>query len=232
MTDRTAGEVVRAGLRDAWHTVRRADLAIAYCAVVTAVTIWIHVQSPERQTEILDRVSSNLNNLRAEPFLSMLGSAFVVDSIAGLSLVVQLLVVLAYLQRFVGRIASVVVGLAGHVGAGLVVAAGLSTGIFHDFVDESVAEATDVGVSYVMACAMAFLVLAVPRRWRWWYLAGIVLYWLAPAAFVRTFTDAGHATALTIGLLLALVASRAVTADHRARARGEHGIDPPERHRP
>lgn len=228
MTDRPLGTLVRDALRDVWRTVRRADLAIAYCAAVTAVTLWVQVQSPARQAEILDRVSSNLTNLRSEPLVSMLGSAFVVESVAGLTLVVQLLVVLAYLQRFVGRLASLVVGLAGHVGAGLVVAAALTTGIFHGFVDDSVAEATDVGVSYVMACAMGFLVLAVPPRWRWWYLAATALYWLLPGAFLRTFTDAGHATALTIGLLLALVASRAVAADHRSRARGERGIDPPE----
>lgn len=231
MTDRSAGELVREVLVDVGRTIRRADLAIAYCAVVTAVTVWVHLQTPERQAEIYDRVSSNLDNLRAEPLVSMLGSAFVVESLVGLTLVVPLLVVLAYLQRFVGRVASLVVGLAGHVGAGLVVAAALTTGIFHGFVDDSVAEVTDVGVSYVMACAMGFLVLAVPPPWRWWYLAGTALLWLLPGAFLRTFTDAGHATALGIGLLLALVSSRVVTADHRARARGERGIDPPELHR-
>jgi hypothetical protein len=230
MTDRSAGQVVRAALADAWRTVRRADLAIVYCAVVTAVTVWVNLQPPERQTEILNRLSTNLTSLRSGPVLALLGSALVVQSVSGLYLVVLLLVVLAYLQRFVGRIAALTVGLLGHVGASLVVALGLTAGIFHGLVDESVAHATDVGVSYVMACAMGFLVLAVPVHRRWWYLVATVLYWLLPGALLRTFTDAGHATALTIGLLLALVASRAVTADHRARARGERGIDPAERH--
>jgi len=219
------GDTIRAVLRDVGRTVAHADLAIAYCATVTVVTLIVMLQPEERTAEILARVSANLDNLRAEPLVSMLGSAFVVESIWGLALVVQLLVVLAYLQRFVGRLASVVVGLAGHVGAGLVVAAGLATGIFHGFVDESVAAATDVGVSYVMAEAMGFLVLAVPPRWRWWYLGATAVYWLLPGAIMRTFTDAGHASALTIGLLLALVAARAVAADHRARARGEGGIE-------
>ncbi|WP_051639766.1 rhomboid-like protein [Cellulomonas sp. URHE0023] len=224
MTGPPLGTTARGALRDVWDTVKHADLAIAYCAVVTAITLWVHVQPAPRQEEMLDRVSSNLSNLRSEPFVSMIGSAFVVEGVLGLVLVAQLLVVLAYLQRFVGRLAAVVVGLAGHVGAGLVVAVGLATGIFHGFVDESVAEATDVGVSYVMACATGFLVLAVPRRWRWWYLCGAALYWLVPGAFSRTFTDAGHATALAIGLLLALVSSRVVAADRQARA---HAADPP-----
>jgi hypothetical protein len=214
---RTARDLVGDVLRDVGRTVARADLAIAYCAAVTVVTVLVHLQPEERTEQILARVSGNLTNLRAEPLLSMLGSAFVVESVAGLVLVVQLLVVLAYLQRFVGRLASLVVGLAGHVGAGLIVAVGLATGIFHGFVDESVADATDVGVSYVMAAAMGFLVLAVPPRWRWWYLGATAVYWLLPGAINRTFTDAGHASALTIGLLLALVAARAVAADHRRR---------------
>jgi hypothetical protein len=225
-TRRTARELTTAILRDVGRTVAHADLAIAYCATVTVVTLVVLLQPDARSDAILERVSGNVANLRAEPIVSVLGSAFVVESIVGLSLVVQLLVVLAYLQRFVGRIASVVVGLAGHVGAGLIVAAGLSTGIFHGFVDESVAEATDVGVSYVMAAAMGFLVLAVPPRWRWWYLGATAIFWLLPGVINRTFTDAGHASALTIGLLLALVAARAVAADHRAREHGGHGIDP------
>jgi len=226
MTNRPVGELVGRVLRDVWATVRRADLAIAYCVVVTAVTTWVHLQTPERQTEILARVSTNLVSLRAEPVVAMLGSALLVQSMWGLYLVVLLLVVLAYLQRFVGRLASLTVGLIGHVGASLVVALGLTAGIFHGVVDESVATATDVGVSYVMACAMGFLTLAVPLRWRWWYLAATVAYWLLPAAD-PTFTDAGHATSLALGLLLALVASRTVAADHRSRARAVDDVDPP-----
>jgi len=211
-------------LRDVGRTVARADLAIAYCAVVVAVSLGVHLQPAARREEILDHLSGNVANLRTEPLLASLGSAFIVEGLSELLLVAQLLVVLAYLQRFVGRTGSVVVGLAGHVGAGLVVAVGISAGIVDGFVDPSTANATDVGVSYVMAAAMGFLVIAVPRRWRWWYLAATAVYWLLPGAVLRTFTDVGHATALSIGLLLAFVASRVVTADRRARADGGPGI--------
>lgn len=204
-------------LRGVWGTVKRADLAIAYCVVVAAVTTWVHLQTPERQAEILAHVSTNLVSLREQPVVAMLGSALLVQSMWGLYLVVLLLVVLAYLQAFVGRLAALVVGLVGHVGASLVVALGLAAGIFHGVVDKSVASATDVGVSYVMASAMGFLVLAVPRRWRWWYLAGTTLYWLSPLVAGVTFTDAGHASALVLGLLMALVSSRVLAADRRAR---------------
>ncbi|MEZ0448829.1 rhomboid-like protein [Cellulomonas sp. ICMP 17802] len=215
-----AGDMLRAALRDVGQTVAHADLALLYCATVTVVTIVVMLQPAERTAQILDRASGNLNNLRAEPLVAMFGSAFVVEGVSGLLLVLQLLVVLAYLQRFVGRLASLVVGLAGHVVAGLFVAVGVATGIFHGFVDESVAGATDVGVSYVMAACMGFLVLEIPQRWRWWYLGATAAYWLLPGTIDPTFTDVGHASALAIGLLLALVAARVVAADHRRRAPG------------
>ncbi|WP_426593187.1 rhomboid-like protein [Cellulomonas sp. McL0617] len=221
--------MISAVARDVWRTVRRADLAIAYCVTVTLVTTWVFLQTPERQAEILSRVSTNLVSLRAEPVLAMLASALVVSSMWGLYLVAPLLVVLAYLQRFVGRLASLAVGLSGHVGASMVVALALASGISHGVIDESVSRATDVGVSYVMAGAMGFLVLAVPRRWRWWYMIPTALYWLLPGVIDLTFTDFGHATALGIGLLFAFVASRTVTADHRAHAPGEPETVPPER---
>ncbi|MEK8226650.1 hypothetical protein NKG05_12000 [Oerskovia sp. M15] len=42
----------------------------------------------------------------------------------------------------------------------------LTTGIFHGFVNPSVATVDDVGVSYVMATTMGFLTVVVPRRTR------------------------------------------------------------------
>ena len=207
---------LRAVLRDVGRTVASADLALAYCVTVTAVSLVV-LLGPHAEV-ILERLSGNVENLLSDPLVSQLASALVVETVPGLALVVPLLVALAYLQRFVGRLASLVVGLAGHVGAGLVVAAGLSNGIFRGLVDEQLAEATDVGVSYVLASTTGFLVLAVPRRWRWWYVGAVAAFWLVPAAFTRTFTDAGHVSALVIGLLLALVAARTVAADRRARA--------------
>jgi len=207
---------LRAVLRDVGRTVASADLALAYCVTVTAVSLVV-LLGPHSEV-ILERLSGNVENLLSDPLVSQLASALVVETVPGLVLVAPLLVALAYLQRFVGRLASLVVGLAGHVGAGLVVAAGLSNGIFRGLVDEQLAEATDVGVSYVLASTTGFLVLAVPRRWRWWYIGAVAAFWLVPAAFTRTFTDAGHVSALVIGLLLALVAARTVAADRRARA--------------
>ena len=45
-----------------------------------------------------------------------------------------------------------------------------------------------------MAAAMGFLVLAVPPRWRWWYLGATAVYWLLPRAMTgRSPTPATRA---------------------------------------
>ena len=143
---------------------------------------------------------------------ALLASAFVVPRPTGLVLVAMLLVVLAYAQRFVGRAGALVVGLTGHVGATTIVALGLLSGIFHDVVDPSVRNDPDVGVSYVLACTMAFLTLFMAGRWRWVWSGGLALFWLLPGALERSFTDAGHAAALAIGWVMAFVSWRAVQA--------------------
>ncbi len=207
--------IVRRALADAGRTIRRADLAIAYCGVVTAVTVVLNVISEEDKQRIIAETSSNLANLRDHPVQSLLASAFVVPHLAGLVLVAMLLVVLAYAQRFIGRAAALIVGLSGHIGATIIVATALESGIFHQLVDPSVRTATDVGVSYVLASSMGFLTLFVPAGRRWLWCAGLALYWLLPGAIERSFTAAGHAAALSIGWLMAFVCWRAVTAHLR-----------------
>jgi hypothetical protein len=211
---------VRRALADTARTVLRADLAIAYCGIVAALTVYLNVIDPEDKQRIIEETSSNLANLRDHPVQCLLTSAFVVPRPVGLVLVAMLLVVLAYAQRFIGRAAALIVGLSGHVGATIIVATALESGIFHQLVDPSVRTATDVGVSYVLACSMGFLTLFVPGRRRWLWCAGLAIYWLLPGAFERSFTAAGHASALSIGWLMAFVCWRAVDAHLRQLGRG------------
>lgn len=220
---------VRHALADAGRTVRRADLAIAYCGTVTVLTIVLNVVDPASRRRVIAETSSNLDNLRDHPVQSLVASAFVVPRPVGLVLVAVLLVVLAYAQRFIGRAGALVVGLAGHVGATVIVAVGLQSGIFHNFVDPSVRNDADVGVSYVLACTMAFLTLFVTGRQRWLWSGGLALYWLLPGALERSFTDAGHAAALAIGWLMAFVSWRAVVAHLRHLGHGPEWEDDPPR---
>jgi hypothetical protein len=213
MTDGAPGgarpaHLVRHALADVGRTVRRADLAIVYCSVVliVAVVLWLLPESTRDQA--YEATSTNLVNLRDRPLSVLVASAFVISTPGEVLLVAQLLVVLAYAQRFVGRLGALAVGFMGHVGATVCTAVAITTGIFHGFVDPGVATVDDVGVSYVMATVMGFLTVVVPRRWRWWWIAFVVVYWVGPGLLVRNFTAVGHTTALLIGLTVAFVADR------------------------
>lgn len=213
MTDGPTGgaspaHLLRHALADMWRTVRRADLAIVYCSVVLLVAVVLWMLPEGTRDQVYEDTSTNLANLRDRPISVLLASAFVISSPGEVLLVLQLLVVLAYAQRFVGRLASLAVGFMGHVGATVFTAMVLTTGIFHGFVNPSVATVDDVGVSYVMATVMGFLTVVVPRRWRWWWVAFVVVYWVGPGLVARNFTAVGHTTALVIGLTVAFVAGR------------------------
>ena len=203
---------VREAVRDVTRTVLRADLALAYCGTVAALTLILTLVPADVRGRVVATASTNLDNLRESPVRSLVASAFVVPRPGGLVLVAVLLVVLAYSQRFIGRAGALVVGLAGHVGATVIVAVGLRAGIFHDVVDPSVRGASDVGVSYALACSMAFLTLFITGRRRWLWCGFLVVYWVLPGISAWTFTNTGHVTALLIGWLAAFVCWRAIEA--------------------
>jgi len=214
MTDGPTGgttptHLVRQVLADVWSTVRRADLAIAYCSVVLLVAVVLWFAPAGTRDQVFEDTSTNLTNLRDRPVSVLLASAFVISTPGEMVLVLQLLVVLAYAQRFVGRLASLAMGFMGHIGATVVTATVLTTGIFHGFVSPRIATVDDVGVSYVMAAVMGFLAAFVPRRWRWWWVGLVVVYWVGPGFLGRSFTAVGHTSALVIGLTVAFIAGRA-----------------------
>ena len=199
--------------------VRSSDLALTFCGIVTALTIAMTLSPDGVIADVVSSTSTNLVNLRTHPIQVLAASVFVVPDLGGLWLVLGMLVTLAYGQAWVGRFATVVVAVIGHVGATLFVAVLLMTGIGAHLVPRSVAFADDVGVSYALAALLAWLTARLPRRWRGWYVLALVVYFMAPALFDFTFDDAGHATALVLGLSLAALSARS--------ARPNVGLSPP-----
>jgi hypothetical protein len=208
---------VRAVVAAAARLVARSDVAIAYGAVVVTVTIALQFMPASRQHDIVERCSTNLANLRDHPLYVLLVSAFVVPSMWGLWIIPWLLVGYAAAQRWVGRVATIFVGLLGHVGATLFVAVLLTAGLWHGFVSRTVVHASDVGVSYGLACITAFLVGELPRRYRGVYTIVLTVFFGARLVIHHTFSDVGHATALLIGFGVALVATRVAVAERRRR---------------
>ena len=207
-TRRPVRAVLRRALVGTAHVVVRSDLALVVSGVITALTIALTLSPDGVVQQVVSSTSTNLANLRTHPVPVLVASLFVVPDLEGLLLVLVLLVALAYGQQWVGRFATVVVAVIGHVGATLFVAILLITGLGAHLIPRSVVYAEDVGVSYALAALLGWLSARVPRRWRVWYIAMLVLYFLGPALFSQTFTDAGHATALVIGLSLAVLSAR------------------------
>ncbi len=229
-----AGEPWRAragpAVARAWHDARRtaraavqlvlsSDLALGYAAVVAAVTIVLQLVPAEVRADVVARCSTNIANLRDRPVFVLVVSAFVVPNLAGLLQLPVLMLVYATGQRWVGRAGTVLAAGFGHVGATLLVATLIASGITHGRLAESVAQASDVGVSYGVACLAGFVVSRVPPRWRGVYVAALAGFYAGPLLRHQTFTDVGHVTALLLGLALALLAARVARA---ALATGPH----------
>lgn len=199
---------VRTPLQGTLAVVGRSDLALAVCGVITAVTVALAIAPNSLVTRVVSVTSTNLANLRTHPLQVLVASVFVVPELEGLVMVMVLLVALAYGQAWVGRFATVTVAVIGHVGATLFVAMLLTTGMADRMLPRSIMYAKDVGVSYALAAVLGWLAARVPRHWRAPYIGLVVLWFLGPAVFTQTFTDAGHATALALGLSLAVLSVR------------------------
>ena len=89
---------------------------------------------------------------------------------------------------------------AGHIGATLIVAAGLWIGVQLGSVSPSVEHARDVGVSYGFLAVAATATYLLTPRLRIVYCGLLVAYVVLNAATSATFTDFGHLLAVAIGL--------------------------------
>ncbi|MEO8816524.1 MAG: rhomboid-like protein [Mycobacterium sp.] len=183
----------------------RVRFTVAYAVTVATTATTLLLIAPRTRDHIVSEASTNLDNLGNGRFGTLLSSAFVIDADSGpiylwLPGLVCLLALAELLWRS-GRLA--VVFAAGHIGATLLVAAGLATAVRFGWLPWTIASARDVGMSYGAAAVFGALTAAIPRRWRpvWigWWLAVAV----GSAALCADFTDVGHAVALVLGMLVA-----------------------------
>lgn len=97
--------------------LRVADVGWAYAAVVLVVAVVVRVLPGTTTDELVLDSSTNLDNLRRTPLLVLGASAFVVAPLTGLWILVPLVVVFGAAQRWLGRAATVIVAVLGHVGS-------------------------------------------------------------------------------------------------------------------
>jgi hypothetical protein len=189
--------------------VRGRDVAVVYAMAVIGTELVLGLLPDDVHQRAVIRSSTNLYNLHHSPLSVLAASAFVVSGALSLWQIPILVWAYGAAQRWVGRVATVFIGILGHVGATLFVAAMLGANLGRGRLLRSTAHVSDVGVSYGLMCIMGFIVSRVPARYRAWYVAALVAFAAGPLVLNPTFTDLGHTCALGLGLGLALIASRA-----------------------
>src|ERR1700749_1953811 len=182
----------------------RVRITLGYALVLTSVSVALVLLGPGVRQHVIALASTNLHNLAHGHLGTLFGSAFVTD--AGpiwfwLPCLVCLLALAELIWRS-GRLALVFV--TGHIGATLLVAAGLTAAIELRWLPLSISRASDVGVSYGAMAVLGALTVAVAPRWRpawigWWLSVGI-----ASAVVSAEFTDVGHSIALVLGMLVSI----------------------------
>ncbi|WP_156763831.1 rhomboid-like protein [Mycobacterium sp. 852002-50816_SCH5313054-b] len=174
-------------------------ITAAYAALLAAISVMLNALGPQAREVAVSRMSTNLHNLAHGRLSTLVGSAFVDDG-GNICLWLPWLVCLLALGELIWRGKGLVVAFAvGHIGATLLVAAGLIVALKVGWLPFSVARASDVGVSYGAVCVLGALTASIPARWRhvwvgWWL--GIALM----AASGADFTAVGHVLALLLGI--------------------------------
>jgi hypothetical protein len=177
-------------------------VTVIYAALLAVVTVALLVLGPDVQALVVHHASTNLHNLSRGHLATLLASAFVVDAGPIYIWLPGLVCLLAVFELMYHGVQLIVAFAVGHIGATLLVAAGLTAAIEAGVLSKSVARADDVGMSYGAAGVLGALTGAIPRRHRaawvgWWI--GVAV---AAVLVVRDFTAVGHALAVVLGILV------------------------------
>jgi hypothetical protein len=171
-----------------------------YILALAAVSGVLSAMGPQAREVAVSRMSTNLHNLAHGHLTTLVGSAFVTEGDIWFSLpgLVCLLALGEQIWRSRGLLLAFAVG---HIGATLIVAAGLTAAIGAGWLPTSIAYASDVGISYGAVGVVGALTASIPARWRpswigWWLGA------TAGAAVGADFAAYGHIAALLLGMAL------------------------------
>lgn len=184
--------------------IARVRVTLCYTTAVAAVTTVMVDMTPSGQATVIRHMSTNLHNLSHGRIGTLVGSAFVVDAGPVYLWLPGLICLLAAAELAWGSWPVMVAAVLGHVGASLLVAAGLAVAVTFGWMARSVTRDPDVGMSYVAMGVLGMLTGAVPPRWRaswavWWVIVALVVIAGSPG-----FTDIGHALALLLGMAASL----------------------------
>lgn len=181
----------------------RVRVTLGYTAALSVVAVALFVLGPHVRDQVIWRASTNLHNLAQGRVGTLIGSAFVTEQgpiyvwLPGLIAILGLAELLWRSRRM--AMAFVV----GHVGATLLVAAGLAAALAAGLTSWSIVNVTDVGMSYGAVGVLGTLTAAIPRPWRaawtgWW----LAVAFGSAAISAGDFTNVGHGIALVLGMVV------------------------------
>jgi hypothetical protein len=191
-------------LSDILARLWRVRFTVGYVAALFAMSTAMLIIDPREHDKLIRHASTNLHNLSHGRLGTLLGSAFVVEAGPLYFWLPFLTCLLVLAELHLRTIRLIVAFLVGHVGATLLVAAALAVSVKMGWMPWSITRVSDVGMSYGALAALGALTATIPRRWRaawiaWWMSVG-----LAAAIVGGEFTNAGHAVALMLGVLVSL----------------------------
>ncbi|MFG2296606.1 rhomboid-like protein [Streptomyces sp. NPDC048603] len=177
-------------------------LAPVYAGGVQLGAYALERLEPAERERILRGCSTNVDNLAAGRWDTLLSSAFVVEEPMPLAYALLLLAVLGYAEYAYGAWWTAGVFLLGHTTATLLVYGALRA----TSPGTQTRRALDVGTSYGFNAVLGAMTSALPRGpVRTGVRAGLLALALQPVLRrERTFTDVGHLVALGIGVGLSI----------------------------
>lgn len=180
----------------------RVRVTLIYAAALAAVAAAMLHMHPQAQHRIIQQTSTNLHNLAHGRLGTLIGSAFVNEAGPVYIWLPGLVALLALGELLWQGRRLVLAFVVGHIGATLVVAAGIAAAIAVGLVSSSVADAADVGMSYGAVAVLGSVTAAIPPRWRAAWAGGWLAVAIGSAVLTRgDFTAVGHAVALVLGMI-------------------------------
>jgi hypothetical protein len=200
--------------------IASAPWTYAWLTVLLVTTVIQHQLSPSQLNTVLGERSTNLSHLASDPLHVLVSSLFWIDGGRWLPYLVLFSIFHATAERWLGAWRWLLVGLSAHVLATYISEGLLAAAIDHGLANPALVDTRDIGVSYFLAGVIGVLTYHVAGRWRWLYLAAVLLVYGLPLLTDLNFTAIGHFSSVLIGLAFYPL----------ARGRGEP-IDPVEVYR-
>lgn len=198
--------------------MRRLPTTGVFVGSVAIATGVLAAFSKHDQQRVMLLTSTNLHGLSERPLLVLLGSVLWSTPAGLLTSVAPAAVVIGVVEWRIGSLRTLLVLAAGHVGATLLTASGIASGVQMGLLPGAATRAVDVGASYAIMAVLGFAIGLIVGRPRLLVAGGMLALLLTGVALDRDFTSFGHLFAALIGFALALGGLGAARASKPRRA--------------